>query len=252
MWISEPMPVTTRSIKAESGSTRSEKSALKAPDVIQVKTVWTIARDSSGRPASWTTDTSATANEATIAATATRPDTDFESRRPAAALIRNPMNGKSGISSSMVAALPLQRREGVRIERLAMPEQRDHDGQADGGFGRRHRHHEKDDDLPFDGAERAPERHEREVHRVQHDLDRQQDRNQVAADEHAGGADREEDRRQNQGLVERHHYRGSPRRARTTAPIIATRNQIDGTSNGKAENGKNVRPISPPAPNPPP
>ena len=62
------------------------------------------------------TDVSATANDATMAATATKPDADFDNRRPTLALTRNPMNGRSGMRRSIIAALPLQRREGVRVE----------------------------------------------------------------------------------------------------------------------------------------
>ncbi len=42
-----------------------------------------------------------TPNEANIATTAIAPDTALASRRPTAALTRNPRNGSSGISSSM-------------------------------------------------------------------------------------------------------------------------------------------------------
>src|SRR4051812_34717162 len=238
MWMREPMPVTTRIISEDSGSPRSVKSALKLPEVIQLKTVWTIARDSAGIPTSWTTDATATMNDATIAPTATSPEADFDSRRPTQALIRNPRNGNRGMSSSIIAALPLQRREGVRVERLAMPEQRDHDAEADCRFGSRHSHHEEDDDLSLDGAGRASERHERKVHGIQHDLDREQDRDQVAADEHAGRPDGEQHGRENQVFVERGHQRFPPgcssRRAISTAPTIATRMRIEVTSNWSA------------------
>ena len=89
---------------------------------------------------------------------------------------------------------------------------------------------------PSADAERAAERDEREVHGVQHDLDRQQDRDQVAAQEHAGGADREEDRRQHQVVVER---RPSARLRRRLAPSThradhRDQNQDEVTSNANA------------------
>ena len=91
---------------------------------------------------------------------------------------------------------------------------------------------------PSADAERAAEGDEGQVHRVQHDLDRQQDRDQVAAHEHAGRADREQNRREHQVVVERRHQRRPARafaaRASTTAPTIATRISIDVTSNGNA------------------
>ena len=56
----------------------------------------------------------------------------------------------------------------------------------------------------------AAERHERQVHGVQHDLDRQQDRDQVAAQEHAGRADGEQHRRDDQVVAERNHCARPP------------------------------------------
>src|SRR5690348_12875778 len=96
-------------------------------------------------PATCITAITETANEASIASDARPPDTDFGSRRPSDALTRNPTTGKRGISASIS---PLERREGVWIERFAMPEQRNHQRQADGRFGRRHGHHKEHDDLP--------------------------------------------------------------------------------------------------------
>src|SRR3954462_2707248 len=278
MWISEPMPVMTRIITADNGSRRSVKSALKSPEVIQVKTWFTIARASGSSWTRRTTDSSDTAKEPIIAPQATAPAAALDTRRPKLALTRNPRNGRSGISSSIertprrhegtkTSQLPFQARKRFRVQRLAVPEQRDDDREADGRFRRRDGHHEEHDDLPVGGAERAAERDERQVHRVQHDLDRQQDRDQVAADEHAGGADGKEDGRQDQVVVQRDHGRfsvgaGPPapkldatrassssssgiasgemrgsngsRRASTTAPTIATRIRIEVTSKAKA------------------
>ena len=36
MWISEPMPVMTRIITADSGSSRNARSSVKSPEAIQV------------------------------------------------------------------------------------------------------------------------------------------------------------------------------------------------------------------------
>ena len=65
MWISEPMPVTTRIITADSGSSRSVKPALKSPDVIQVKTWLRRSRATpAAAPTSRHTAASDTANDA--------------------------------------------------------------------------------------------------------------------------------------------------------------------------------------------
>ena len=152
--------------------------------------------------------------------TATAPDAALLTRRPKLAFSRKPTNGRSGISSSM------QRRARAAHHFSSV---------NDSGFSdSRWRNRlitiarptaasaaatviTKNTMIwPSARAERAAEGDERQVHRVQHDLDRQQDRDQVAAHEHAGGADREQNRRQHQVVVERRHQR--PR-----APAIVVR-----------------------------
>ncbi len=63
MWISEPMPVMTRIITADSASRRSVRSIDKSAEVNQVKSVWLICRDSAGMAASAHTCMAAIANE---------------------------------------------------------------------------------------------------------------------------------------------------------------------------------------------
>src|SRR5712692_355140 len=252
------MPVTTRIITADSGSSRSVNPAVKSPEVIQVNTWLAIARDSGSSETRRITAASATTNDPSMAPQATPPAAALLTRRPTLAFTRKPRKGKSGIRSSIRSQprrhkntkpdqpilrvfetswrrwLPFQRRPAIRVQRLAVAEQADHDREPDGGFRGRDRHHEEHDDLAVGRCPRAAECDERQVHCVQHDLDREQDRDQVAPHEHAGGADPEQDRRQNEIVVERHHQRCSSRRASTTAPTIATRIKIDVTSNGNA------------------
>src|SRR5581483_2440886 len=236
------MPVTTRIITADSGSSRNVKFTLKSPAVIQSNTGCTMARDSGSRPTRRHTDASATTNDAIIAPHATAPDALLVMRRPTLALTRNPTNGRSGISSSTPS--PLQRREGIGIERLAVAEQADHNREADLRFCCGDGHDEEHDDLTVRAAERSPERDERQVDRVQHDLDRQEDRDQVAAHEHPRRANGEQDGRQHQVVVERRHQRCPSRRASTTAPTIATMIRTEVTSNANAYCVKSDRPIA--------
>jgi len=44
MWISEPMPVMTRIISVDSGSSRSVTGTVKSPDVIHVQSVCSMTR----------------------------------------------------------------------------------------------------------------------------------------------------------------------------------------------------------------
>src|SRR5262245_33614901 len=112
-------------------------------------------RSSTGRPASRQTSVAAIPNDASITSEASPPDTDLGSRFPIVELTTKPANGSSGISaiSGEVTGLPcfrspFERRERVGVERFAGAEERDHEREADGGLGRRDRHHEEGDDLP--------------------------------------------------------------------------------------------------------
>src|SRR5688572_13403230 len=201
-----------------------------------------MARDSGAIPTSCHTLIAETTNDAIIASDARPPDTPFGRRRPNRALTRKPASGNSGISASTRS--PLERCEGVGVERFAVAEQRDDDRQADGGLGGRDRHHEERDDLAVDIAAEPAEGDERQVHRVQHDLDRQENRDQVLAQEHARRAYREQDRRDDQVMTERDHDCGPSRRASTTAPTIATRIRIEVASNANAWRSNRTRPSS--------
>src|SRR5229473_5099607 len=171
-WMSEPTKVTTSTITADSGSRRRPKLALNSPELIQSNTGCAIARDPGGRATSCRTARAETTKDPVMAAEAIVPAARFASLRPAPAFSRKPRNGSSGIRSSIDS--PLQHRERVGVQRFPMPEQRDHDREPDGRLGGGNGHHEEHDDLPVGGAQRAAEGDKRQVHGVQHDLDRQQ------------------------------------------------------------------------------
>src|SRR4051812_8897621 len=173
-WISEPMPVITRIMIADSGSSASANAAVKSPEVIQVNTCWLIVRASGSSATRLQTIASDTTNAPAIAAHASAPAAALLRRRPKAAFSRNPTNGSSGISRSIKRFLPFQLRERIGVERFPIPEQRDDDRQADRSFGGRNGHHKKHDDLPVARSHRPPEGDERQVDGIQHDLDRQQ------------------------------------------------------------------------------
>src|SRR5688572_13767275 len=124
-----------------------------------------------------------------------------------------------------------------------MPEERDDQRQPDRRFRGGHRHHEERDDLAVHVAPVAAECDERQVHRVQHDLNRQQNRDQIPAEKNSGRADGKENRRDDQVMVERNHD-WSSLRARTTAPTIATRIRIDVASNANAWRSNSTLPSS--------
>src|SRR5215208_6902656 len=131
-----------------------------------------MTRASGAIPISCHTLIAETTNEATIASEARPPETLFGSRRPSIALMTKPTSGNRGISASTRS--PLERLERVRVERLPVAEERDDDRQADGSFRGRDRQYEERDELNGDVTAEAPERDERQVDCIEHDLDRQQ------------------------------------------------------------------------------
>src|SRR5918995_1104761 len=146
MWMSEPMPVMTRIITADSGSSRNARSTKKSPELIQVKRLTLISRPSGSMPASDQTCMTETANAASIIRQARPPDTFLVRRLPTLALTRKPRNGNRGISDSTRS--PLQRRESFGVERLAVTEQANHQREPDRGLCGGDGHHEERDDLP--------------------------------------------------------------------------------------------------------
>src|SRR4029453_8925527 len=106
-------------------------------------------------PTSCQTLSTETTNEPSITIEARPPDIALGSRRPIVALTTKPRKGKSGMSAN---TSPLQRCKRVRVKRFLVSEQRNHQRQPDGGFGRGDSHHEEGDDLPVEVAGRAAER----------------------------------------------------------------------------------------------
>src|SRR5205823_15015299 len=72
------------------------------------------------------------------------------------------------------------------------PEDRHDDREADGDLGGRHDEREEHEGLTTNVVELACERHEREVHRVEHELDAHEHHEHVAPDEHSDRADGED------------------------------------------------------------
>src|SRR5262245_21057707 len=188
-----------------------------------------MTRSLTGRPTRVSTLITDTAKEATITADAIAPDMVFGRRRPRAALMTNPIRGKRGISASTLS--PSEGGECVRIQRLAMPVQRNDDSETDGSFRRGYGDDKERDDLAVIRTELPSKGDKAQIHGIEHDLDRQQDRDQIPPQEDTCCADGEQDGRDDQVMAERNHAWSPSRRARTTAPTIATRIRIDVASN---------------------
>src|SRR5512135_2868006 len=117
--------------------------------------------------------------------------------------------------------LQLQQVHAIGIQSFACTEYRNDDGQSNGGFRGGDHHDKEDEDLTAQGVPVRGERHEAQVHGVEHQLDRHEDRDDVALDEKAEYAAGEEDRAEREIVRKRNHWLSL--RARTTAPMIAIR-----------------------------
>src|SRR5688572_20706469 len=94
----------------------------------------------------------------------------------------------------MARASVLQVVKFLDLDGVALAEQRDDDGQADGNFGRGDREDEENEDVAVEGAVELRERHQRQRRREQHELEAHVDDERVLAEENAEETDREEQR----------------------------------------------------------
>src|SRR5918994_2441262 len=135
-------------------------------------------------------------------------------------------------SCPITSPLPLEEVHLVDVDRLPVPVDQDPDRQAEAPLRRRDGDHEQGEHLPRQRAQRLAERHQVDVHGVQHQLDRHQHEDAVPPGQHAVDADREQGRREEQDDREPDHVKSSLRDS-TMAPISAPRRRNDTASNGK-------------------
>src|SRR5467141_25676 len=234
-----PTPVTTSIITALRGSSAKRTSAWKSPDWIQVKSACVTRRPSGGSASSPAKQPTAIRKEIPAEPTPIALTT-FRGSFPAPTPFTiAPSSGIRGTSQrSESPTLSFQEVHVVHVRGLPVAEDRDQDGEAHGHFRGRDRHHEEDEDLAVHLPVEFRERHEAQVHRVQHQLDRHEDDERAPAYQDADQTDREEHSRAHLVGLERNEDPVHQRNflfASTTAPITATRSRIDVTSNGKSQ-----------------
>src|SRR5512140_1338144 len=90
------------------------------------------------------------------------------------------------------------------------------------------------EELPVEVAELARERDEVQVRGIENELDRHENRQKIAPDQHAGHPDGEEQERERDVVRDADHQStcSMVRFPSTTAPIIATSRNTDTISNG--------------------
>src|SRR5579862_2166321 len=246
MWIKVPTPATTRAIAADSGSASRRNGMTTGPAVIHRYTSTSTLRDAAGSAARAWNSATAAANDAATVAEANHPAARAGHRPPHRPSTAQPASGSSGIKTAAAVtrfirgARPRRRRPG-----LTGPEHVHDDREADHDLGRGHHQHEEDEHLPVDGAVKPRERDQREVDRVEHQLDRHEDDERGAAHQHARGAHGEQHRAQPE-IVRRGnaHVRGPRRRPSATAPIMPASSTSDAASNGSRYRPNSARPTS--------
>jgi hypothetical protein len=100
-----PIPVTTRIITADSGSSRSPSGTWKSAEPIHVKIVWVTSRSSAGSDTRPRTDITEATNATNIAPEATAATAVFGSRRAPKLLRGN--RGTEGAESREASAATL-------------------------------------------------------------------------------------------------------------------------------------------------
>src|SRR5215471_12734167 len=132
-----------------------------------------------------------------------------------------------GVREHGGSALELVDAVEVRAVHVAVDQQ--HDGQADAHLGGGDRDDEQGEHLARDLLRERGERDEVDIDGVEHQLDRQQHEDAVTAGQHAVDAGAEQERAEDEILVQRH---GQSLRAMTTAPTSAASSSIETTSKG--------------------
>src|SRR5918996_4157797 len=248
-------------MNTESGSTTISAPNSRSPAESQVQRRETSVRSSCSRPRSWKKTTSEQRNDTPVVPAASTPAAKRLIRSPASAIATTAAAGeKRQIQARAVTALRLapERGEAVDVEVDTLPRDGDDEAEAEHRFRGGDDHDGEREDLAVAVAELAGEGNQREVARVQHQLEREQDDERAPADEDAQRTRPEEDDREDQvggdpGAVHRYSSR-SPGSAppRMTPPTAATRRTMEVTSKASRWSERKRLPISAGEPNPPP
>src|SRR5438105_12027742 len=242
-----PTPVTTSVSAPESRSNENAMSTCSEPAENQLNQSSWKRGACSPRP---TNARSPMRNESRTDASATAYTQPFGSHLPARPQTTAPIRGSRGTRCSQVTStlrlLQLQRVELVDVDGSAAAEDGDDDGQSDGGLGGGGGDDEEHRRVPGEEASHRRIRHqgkaregkEGEIDGVEHQLDAHQDDDRVPPQDHAGGAEREQQRRQDEvvlGLVGVEEVHQIFPLATTTAATTATSNSSEVISNGSTE-----------------
>src|SRR5215472_11295000 len=133
--------------------------------------------------------------------------------------------------------------DSVHVDRFFVPEDRDEDREPDGSLRGRDRNDEKDEDLPLASSQGRAISEQREIGRVHHELDREEDMDRATPQESAGEAHAKKDSRGEKHVRERNgaDHPFISLRARTKAPTRAARRRTEITSKWRRKSEKRKR-----------
>src|SRR5918999_1381166 len=255
--MSEPTPVTTSTITMESWSTSRSTPTEKPPTTIHSNSLTVAARPSSPADTRRAKVTTASTNATDIVVLAIGPAAR-PMRLPNSSRTIAPASGSAMIAGANAATpsvsacaritrLPPQQAHAVDVRRPSVASDQKDDGKAHDDLCRRNHEHEEDEDLAVDIAVNARKGDEHEVDRVQHQLDKHEDHDRVAAQESADRSDGEHQSREGEIEARRDAHAASSsmrsvdvstaliepiRRARTMTPTIATTRRTEVSSKG--------------------
>src|SRR6266496_3090154 len=244
MWINAPTPVISRTKLIDSGSMRSPMSTWRLPTGIQSNTCRFWTRCPSANPVLEMNRATPYTKDATTVAQPSRWPHALVAFPPSSSTAA-PSSGKA-ISSQAPPAAPdaswtcwatvnvddtdypsvLQQVGVVHRGRPAGTEDRHDDREPDDHLGRGHHHHEEGHDLPVERTVDPREGDQRQVDRVEHQLDAHEHDDRVAPDQHADRADGEQQGRQQEvdgwGHEDSPSLVGFSARTPAEAPLPAT------------------------------
>src|SRR6266540_134558 len=155
-------------------------------------------------------------------------------RFPNSRTAAKPSAGRSGMIQALRSMSPsaLELVDSVEVGTVHVPVDQQDDREAHPHLGGGDRDDEEGEHLARDLLGEGSERDQVDVDGVEHELDGEQDEHAVAAGEHAVHPGAEEERAEDEVLVQRH---GQSLRAITPAPTRAARSSIETTSKGTTD-----------------
>src|SRR5262245_15057948 len=181
-------------MNTDTGSTRILRPKSRLPAVSQRQAVDGCERSDGLSPSMTAKETSAATKAPATAAVARKPAARLDIAVPRSVIsAAAPSGRKRQTQAAAIMVSSAERPELVHVELEVAARHGDDQAEADDHLGGRHGHHGEREDLPGAAAVRTREADQGEVGPVEHDLEREEDDQRAAAEEHAERAGREQE-----------------------------------------------------------